>query len=239
MMNRFIAHNMPKIELHCHLDGSMSLPLIQKLMQQEGKEPLGLEELREKLVAPMDCSSLAEYLEKFELPLGCLQTKEGLSAAAQDLALSAAKEQVKYLEVRFAPAFSMEQGLSVREILESVRDGLKKAEEKGVKLLIPVDNVVADDFSNDANFKVVERGGIPDDMEGLDIGPKTSKLFADAIKGAKTVVWNGPMGVSEWDNFAAGTICVAKAVADSGAAWLPCRSIILFWKIHLTFQFSY
>ena len=95
MMNRFIAHNMPKIELHCHLDGSMSLPLIQKLMQQEGKEPLGLEELREKLVAPMDCSSLAEYLEKFELPLGCLQTKEGLSAAAQDLALSAAKEQVK------------------------------------------------------------------------------------------------------------------------------------------------
>ena len=130
MMNRFIAHNMPKIELHCHLDGSMSLPLIQKLMQQEKKEPLGLEELRKKLVAPMDCSSLAEYLEKFELPLGCLQTKEGLSAAAQDLALSAAKEQVKYLEVRFAPAFSMEQGLSVRESLESVRDGLKKAEEK-------------------------------------------------------------------------------------------------------------
>ena len=121
---------MPKIELHCHLDGSMSLPLIQKLMQQEKKEPLGLEELRKKLVAPMDCSSLAEYLEKFELPLGCLQTKEGLSAAAQDLARSAAKEQVKYLEVRFAPAFSMEQGLSVREILESVRDGLKKAEEK-------------------------------------------------------------------------------------------------------------
>ena len=74
-MNRFIAHNMPKIELHCHLDGSVSLPLIQKLMQQEGKEPLGLEELREKLVAPMDCSSLAEYLEKFELPLGCLQQK--------------------------------------------------------------------------------------------------------------------------------------------------------------------
>lgn len=109
----------------------MSLPLIQKLMQQEKKEPLGLEELREKLVAPMDCSSLAEYLEKFELPLGCLQTKEGLSAAAQDLALSAAKEQVKYLEVRFAPAFSMEQGLSVREILESVRDGLKKQKKSG------------------------------------------------------------------------------------------------------------
>ena len=93
----------------------------------------------------------------------------------------------------------------------------KKAEEKGVKLLIPVDNVVADDFSNDANFKVVERGGIPDDMEGLDIGPKTSKLFADAIKGAKTVVWNGPMGVFEMDAFCKGTEAVAKAVAKSRA----------------------
>ena len=90
----------------------------------------------------------------------------------------------------------------------------KKAEEKGVKLLIPVDNIVADDFSNDANFKVVERGGIPDDMEGLDIGPKTCKLFADAIKGAKTVVWNGPMGCFEMPNFAKGTIAVAQAMAD-------------------------
>ena len=90
----------------------------------------------------------------------------------------------------------------------------KKAEEKGVKLLIPIDTVVADDFSNDANFKVVERGGIPDDMEGLDIGPKTRELFADAIKGAKTVVWNGPMGCFEMPNFANGTIAVAKALAE-------------------------
>ena len=94
---------------------------------------------------------------------------------------------------------------------------LKKAEEKGVKLLIPVDTVVADDFSNDANYKVVERGGIPDDMEGLDIGPKTAELFADAIKGAKTVVWNGPMGCFEMPNFAKGTIAIAKALADLDA----------------------
>ena len=90
----------------------------------------------------------------------------------------------------------------------------KKAEEKGVKLLIPIDTVVADDFSNDANFKVVGRGEIPADMEGLDIGPKTAKLFADAIKGAKTVVWNGPMGCFEMPNFAKGTIAVAQAMAD-------------------------
>ncbi len=90
----------------------------------------------------------------------------------------------------------------------------KKAEEKGVKLLIPVDTVVADDFSNDANFKVVGRGEIPADMEGLDVGPKTAELFADAIKGAKTVVWNGPMGCFEMPNFAKGTIAVAHAMAD-------------------------
>ena len=90
----------------------------------------------------------------------------------------------------------------------------KKAEEKGVKLLIPVDTVVADDFSNDANFKVVGRGEIPADMEGLDVGPKTAELFADAIKGAKTVVWNGPMGCLEMPNFAKGTIAVAQAMAD-------------------------
>ena len=89
----------------------------------------------------------------------------------------------------------------------------KKAEEKGVKLLIPVDTTVADDFSNDANFKIVGRGEIPADMEGLDIGPKTAELFANAVAGAKTVVWNGPMGCFEMPNFAKGTIAVAEAMA--------------------------
>ena len=91
---------------------------------------------------------------------------------------------------------------------------MKKAEEKGVKLLIPVDTVVGDNFSNECNFKVVGRGEIPADMEGLDIGPKTAELFANAIKGAKTVVWNGPMGCFEMPNFANGTIAIAKAMAD-------------------------
>lgn len=90
----------------------------------------------------------------------------------------------------------------------------KKAEEKGVKLLIPIDTVVADSFSNDANYKTVGRGEIPAGMQGLDIGPKTAELFADAIKGAKTVVWNGPMGCFEMPNFAKGTIEVAKAMAE-------------------------
>ena len=91
---------------------------------------------------------------------------------------------------------------------------MKKAEENGVKLLIPIDTVVGDNFSNDCNFKVVGRGEIPADMEGLDIGPKTAELFANAINGAKTVVWNGPMGCFEMPNFANGTIAIAKAMAD-------------------------
>ena len=90
----------------------------------------------------------------------------------------------------------------------------EKAKEKGVKLLIPIDTVVGDDFKNDCNFKVVDRGEIPDDMEGMDIGPKTCKLFTDAIKDAKTVVWNGPMGCFEMPNFAKGTIAICEALAN-------------------------
>ena len=101
--------------------------------------------------------------------------------------------------------------------LDLARDLMKKAEEKGVKFLLPVDNKVGDEFKPDCNFKVVPSDQIPDDYMGLDIGPETEKLFADAIKGAGTVVWNGPMGVSEWENFASGTCAVATAVAESGA----------------------
>ena len=116
----------------------------------------------------------------------------------------------------FMAAHGEEVGKSLLEedYKQYALDMEKKAEEKGVKLLIPIDTVVADDFSNDANFKVVGRGEIPADMEGLDVGPETAKLFADAVKGAKTVVWNGPMGCFEMPNFAKGTIAVAQAMAD-------------------------
>ena len=116
----------------------------------------------------------------------------------------------------FMAAHGEEVGKSLLEedYKQYALDMEKKAEEKGVKLLIPVDTVVADDFSNDANFKVVGRGEIPADMEGLDVGPKTAELFANAVKGAKTVVWNGPMGCFEMPNFAKGTIAVAQAMAD-------------------------
>ena len=92
-----------------------------------------------------------------------------------------------------------------------------KAEAKGVSFMLPIDNVVATEYDENAENKIVDSDAIPDGWMGLDIGPKTRELFANAIKGAGTVVWNGPMGVSEWKNFAAGTFAVATAVAESGA----------------------
>ena len=94
---------------------------------------------------------------------------------------------------------------------------MQTAKDKGVKFLIPVDNRCGKEYKEDTEVLVCKSDDIPDGWMVLDIGPNTEKLFADAIDGAGTVIWNGPMGVSEWDNFASGTIAVAKAIADSGA----------------------
>ena len=101
--------------------------------------------------------------------------------------------------------------------LELAKETMANAEKKGVKFLLPVDNKVGKEYDPNTETQVVVSNAIPDGWMGLDIGPKTVELFTEAIKGAGTVVWNGPMGVSEWENFAAGTIGVAKAVAESGA----------------------
>ena len=94
---------------------------------------------------------------------------------------------------------------------------LKKAEEQGVKIHLPVDTVAADHFAADAEPVLFDEGQIPDNMMGLDIGPKTRDIYADIIKNAGTVIWNGPMGVFEFPAFAAGTQAVAKAMAESPA----------------------
>ena len=119
----------------------------------------------------------------------------------------------------FSKAMGGQIGRSLCEddYLQYSLDMMKKAEEKGVKLLLPVDNRIGDNFSNDCNIQVVPRGEIAEGWEGLDIGPETEKLFCDAVKDAKTVVWNGPMGCFEMPNFAHGTEAVAKALADTDA----------------------
>ena len=119
----------------------------------------------------------------------------------------------------FMKALGEEVGDSLLEAdyLDYAKEMMAKAEEKGVKLLIPVDTVVAQEFSNDAPHKTVERGQIEAGWQGLDIGEKTIELYSDALKSAKTVVWNGPMGVFEMSNFAKGTNAIAQVLADIDA----------------------
>lgn len=114
-------------------------------------------------------------------------------------------------------------GTSLKEEdwIERAAQMLAKAEEKGCKILLPIDNVVTDHFGEDAEGTVVASDSIPEDMMGMDIGPKTAEMYAEAIKGAKTVFWNGPMGVFEFDQFSAGTKAVAEAIAET-----DCTSII-------------
>lgn len=116
----------------------------------------------------------------------------------------------------FFKAMGYEVGTSLveDERLELAKEIIKKAEQKGVDLVLPIDNVVGKEFKNDTEFKTADTEAMPKDMMGLDIGEKTVDLFTEKLKGAKTVVWNGPMGVFEMDNFAKGTIGVCKAISN-------------------------
>ncbi|MBR7072721.1 MAG: phosphoglycerate kinase, partial [Eubacterium sp.] len=101
--------------------------------------------------------------------------------------------------------------------VEQAGQMMKDAEAKGVKFLIPIDNKVGREYDENTESMIVNSDEIPDGWMGLDIGPASQELFVNAIKGAGTVIWNGPMGVSEWKQFEAGTVAVANAVAESGA----------------------
>lgn len=119
----------------------------------------------------------------------------------------------------FFKAMGYEIGKSIldEESVDLAKELMKKAEDAGVKLLLPVDTVCAKEFDNDSESGVFDRDSIPADMMGMDIGPKTVELYKTAIAEAKTVVWNGPAGVFEMPNFAAGTKAIAEALASSGA----------------------
>jgi phosphoglycerate kinase len=119
----------------------------------------------------------------------------------------------------FLKAKGYEVGTSLLEEdkVQLAKDLMEKAKENGVAMVLPVDVVVAKEFKNDTSFKTVPSDGIPSDMMGLDIGSESIELFESVIKEAKTIVWNGPMGVFEMDNFNKGTYAVAKALVQSGA----------------------
>ncbi len=116
-----------------------------------------------------------------------------------------------------AQGYEIGSSLLEEDKIDLAKDLLKKAEENNVELILPVDTVVGREFKNDTEFKTVKSTKIPEDMMGLDIGEESIELFSDKIKEAKTVVWNGPMGVFEMDNFSKGTNEIARALSESGA----------------------
>ena len=116
-----------------------------------------------------------------------------------------------------AMGYNVGTSLCEDDKVELAKEMMAKAEAKGVKFLLPVDNKLGKEYDENTDSKFCDSNAFPEGWMGLDIGPKTQELFANAINGAGTVVWNGPMGVSEWKNFASGTEAVAEAVANSGA----------------------
>ncbi len=116
-----------------------------------------------------------------------------------------------------AKGYGIGTSICEEEKLDLARNLMEKAQQKGVELLLPVENVVAAEFKADAESKIVASEQIPDDFMGMDIGPKTIELFSEVIKKAKTVIWNGPMGVFEMPAFANGTKEIARAVAEADA----------------------
>ena len=119
----------------------------------------------------------------------------------------------------FFKALGHSVGTSLLEAdkVDLAKEMMDKAEAKGVKFLIPIDNVIGKEYKADTEYMTVDSDDIPDGWMGLDIGPRSTELFANAVKDAGTVIWNGPMGVSEWEHFANGTIGVATAIAESDA----------------------
>ncbi|MCI1999684.1 MAG: phosphoglycerate kinase [Clostridia bacterium] len=116
-----------------------------------------------------------------------------------------------------AQGYEVGKSLLDEERIDFAKEMIKKAKEKGVKLLLPVDTVIVKEFKNDTDFKTVPISEIPADWEGVDIGEKTRQIFTEALKSAKTVVWNGPMGVFEFENFAKGTYAIAKTLSELDA----------------------
>ena len=116
-----------------------------------------------------------------------------------------------------AKGYNVGTSLCEDDKVDLANEMVAKAAAKGINFLLPVDNYVTADFAADAEYQIVDADKFPGDWMGMDIGPKTRELFANAIKGAGTVVWNGPMGVFEFENFAGGTNAIADAVAESGA----------------------
>ena len=176
--------NIPKIELHCHLDGSLRVETIIDIAKQEKVDiELDYDKLKAEVQAQKDCKSLNEYLSKFEIPIKILQSKYALQRATYELVEDASKENVKYIEIRFAPQFHRKKGLTYDEIITSVSDGIRKAEEQfdiKARLILTVMRL---DFMTDG-LDVVESGKkyLNDKVVAIDLAGPEEEHFANKYK---------------------------------------------------------
>lgn len=173
--------NLPKIELHCHLDGSLRVETVIELARKENiiLESYDYEKVKKLLSVNENCSSLDEYLEKFDLPNKVLQSKDNLRRAAYELLEDAAKENIKYIEVRFAPIFHIKDGLSLEEVIESVIYGIRDAEKKyGIKGNVIISCIRGLDLKH--VFDSIEAGSrfIGEGVVAIDLAAEEREGFA-------------------------------------------------------------
>lgn len=187
MKNKCIT--IPKIDLHCHLDGSVKESVLIELAQKDGRQ-ISEKEAKKLLQVHESCQSLAEYLSCFDLPLHYLQAEDGLKKAAYALAMDAAAENVKYIEVRFAPSYLMNQGLTVQKIIASVLMGLEEA-EKNADIRTGIIVCGMRNISMEENIRMLKsamefygNGVVACDLAGDELAYPT-KLFADFFVLAK------------------------------------------------------
>lgn len=184
--------SLPKIELHCHLDGSLRVETAIELAKKQGIELPGdnVDEIKKLLTVPENCESLDEYLKTFDLPIEILQCKENLRRCAYELLEDAAKENVKYIEVRFAPVFHQKQGLTLEEIIESVIEGIKDAEKvydiRGNVIISCIRGMDLEHVykSIDAGTKYIGKGVVAIDLAATEKEGFASQ-YIDAMKMAR------------------------------------------------------
>lgn len=183
--------NLPKIELHCHLDGSLSLETIKKILPSE-KLPSTDSDILKLLKVSDNCKNLSEYLEKFKLPLMGLQNSENLELAAYNMIKDVSMENLKYIEVRFAPTLSTNGGLSIGEVIESVIRGLKKGEnEFGVYINCIVCGMRQDSYETNINMLKIAKDFLNYGVCALDLAGDEIKFptknHVDLFKYAKNI----------------------------------------------------
>lgn len=208
-----------RVELHCHLDGSLNIDFVDEILRKQGIV-IGRQELEEKLQVRPDCESLTEYLEKFDVPLMCLQTKESLERAAYELVCDVAKDDVAYIEVRFAPMLSTNQGLSCEEVIESVVRGLKRGErEYGVYTSAIVCAMRHHSLEQNMEMLRVARTFIGNGVCALDLAGDESafptSLFRELF--AKAREWNIPFTIHSGE---CGSVDNAREAIELGAGRL-------------------